>query len=138
MLDKLKNLVMEYRQVKELRMKLDKASKELKETKEADLQEQILHLMMLQNVKSVHYPEIGHVVKVSKKHYEVTDKEAFARLVFTSMAEAVKNGTPLSEAMLTQFRVSKESLEGYLDHAEALPEQYGVELVEKPELSIRK
>lgn len=136
----LKQLVLQYKEVKELRLKLDKASRELKEGKESELQDRILQHMLESGVQSIHYPEIGRVIRTTKSHYEIVDKEKFAREALYNMLEADRDGRPVAEAMLAQFRVSKESLESLIEHSngETTLEQCGVSVVDKPELSIRK
>ena len=135
----LKELVLEYRKVKELRLKLDKASRELKEGKESELQDRILQHMLESGVQSIHYPELGRVIRTVKSHYEIVDKEKFANEVLDSLLEAHRDGRPLAESMLAQFRVSKESLEALLEHdSGATLEACGVTQVDKAELSIRK
>lgn len=135
----LKELVLEYRKVKELRLKLDKASKELKEGKESELQDRILQHMLEAGVQSIHYPEIGRIIRTTKSHYEIVDKEKFAREALYNMLEADRDGRPVAEAMLTQFRVGKESFESFLEHSGGTKiEDCGVSVVDKPELSIRK
>ena len=131
-------MVKVYKEIKELRMKLEKAAKELKEGKEAEFQAAILQHMLENDVKSVKYEGIGQVIRTSKSHYEIKDKEAFARAIFNSMLEAAQGQRPLAEAMLAQMRVSKDLLEAYMEHASVAAETCGVSLVEKPELSIRK
>ena len=136
----LKQLVLQYKEVKELRLKLDKASRELKEGKESELQDRILQHMLESGVQSIHYPEIGRVIRTTKSHYEIVDKEKFAREALYSMLEADRDGRPVAEAMLAQFRVSKEAFESFIEHSGGGTkiEDCGVSMVDKPELSIRK
>lgn len=134
----LQDMVKQYKEVRELRMKLDRASKELKEGKESELQAGILQLMLESNVQSVHFPGVGRVVRVVKSHYEIADKEQFAAAMFRSMSAAASAGRPLAETVLAQFRVSKEALEGYIEDSGETAESCGITQVDKPELSIRK
>ena len=132
------NLVQEYKRVKELRLELDKQSKALKEGAEATLQQQILQLMMEEGVQSVNFSGVGRVVRTTKPHYEITDKSTFARAVLDSLIVAAREQRPLSEAMLAQFRVNKESLQAYIEATGVALDGCGLVLIEKPELSIRK
>ena len=132
------SLVLEYKKVKELRLELDKQSKALKEGAEATLQAQILQLMMEEGVQSVNFSEVGRVIRTTKPHYEITDKEVFAATILRSLTDAARERRPLSEALLAQHRVSKESLQGFIEATGMALDGCGVALVEKPELSIRK
>lgn len=133
MLERAKRL----QELRTTRAKLEAAAKELK-AEEVRIQESILQTMFEDGIQSVHYPEIGRLVRVNKTHYEIFDKEAFAKGILMSLTSAKAAGRPLAESALAQMRVSRESLEAYLGDTPEFAQTIGVRQVDKPELSFRK
>ena len=133
----LQEMAHRYKELRSLRAKLEEKAKELKAQEQA-LQGDILQHMLEKNIQSVHYPGVGRLVRVTKSHYEITDKEAFAAAMLSSLSQAKAQGRPLAECALAQMRVSRESLEAFLEAFPAYKEQCGAIQVEKPELSLRK
>lgn len=134
----LKEMILQYREVQALRKSLEAKAKELKEQMEDSLKMAILQEMQDEGVQSVHYPEIGRVVRSTRTHYEIFDKEAFATAMLRSIVTAAQQKRPLSEAMLAQYRPGKEAFEDYLKLFNTTAEASGVRQVDQPELSIRK
>lgn len=133
----LQELAGQYKEIRQLRAKLEGKAKELKE-QEQEIQSAILQRMLEDNIQSIHYPGVGRLVRVTKSHYEITDKEAFAAAMLSSLSQAKEQGRPLAECALAQMRVSRESLEAFLEAYPSFKEQCGAIQVEKPELSLRK
>lgn len=133
----LKNLVTEYKEVMTERKDLEKAAKDLKEGREAELKAMILQYMVENDMQSVHYPEVGRLVRSSKSHYEIFDKDAFARAMLQSLVEAGEQGRPLSDGFIAQFRPAKDMFESFLQDGHSI-DTCGVSLVEAPELALRK
>lgn len=104
---------------------------------EEGLQTQIMQKMLEEGVSSVKLPGLAQVVRTNKTHYEIVDREAFARAIFEELKTADAEGRSLMDAFFAQFRVSKETFtELYADVTDV--SRMGMALVEKPELSIRK
>ena len=134
----LKDQILKYREIQNVRRALEEKAKELKEQLEAPLKLQILQTMHDEGMQSLHFPEVGRVISSTRSHYEIVDKEAFALAMLRSITTAAQEGRPLSEAMLAQNRPSKEIFEDYLQHMGVAAESCGVRKVEQPELYIRK
>ena len=132
-----KDLIIRYKAAREVRMQLEAKAKEMKEKLEDALKNQILQLMLEEGLSSFKVEGLAQVVKSSKSHYEITDKEAFARTVFETLKAAEAEQRPLSDALVTQYRVSKDVFSDLYPDVEDLS-NFGVTLVEKPELLIRK
>ena len=120
-----------------LRRLLEAKAKELKDEIESPLKIAILQAMQDDGVQSLHYPDIGRIICSVRSHYEVIDKDAFMYALSQSIIEATREGRPLSEAMLAQYRPSKEILEDF-QHSGLSMEECGVRKVDQQELSIRK
>lgn len=132
----LRDLCVQYAEVRGRRTELERQAKELKEGQEADLQEAILAEMSAQGLKSANVEGIGRVVSRDTGYYEITDIDALARQMLAIMVENHKMGRPLSDGLLLQRRVSRENLELALeDNPEA---NYGVNFAVKTTLSITK
>ena len=121
----------------ERRKALDTQAKEIKEGEEAQLRDQILQYMLENDMQSVHFPDIGRVVRTSKAHYEIFDKEKFAYAMLSSLVLAGKEGRPLSDGFIAQFRPGREIFEAFINTGQAM-DACGVAQVDKPELAIRK
>lgn len=125
-----------YKSVVAERKRLEQEAKTLKEMQEAPLKEQILQYLFEHGIQSVHFPEVGRIVKVTKTHYEIQDKELYAHAVLQSLVEAAEEGRPLSDGLLAQFRVAKDVFADYIARHGGQPT--GVVEAVTEELSIRK
>ena len=123
--------------VVERRKALEAQAKEIKEGEEAQLRDQILQFMLENDMQSVHFPDIGRVVRTSKSHYEIFDKDKFACAMLASLVQAGKEGRPLSDGFIAQFRPGREIFESFINTGQSL-DACGVTQVDKPELAIRK
>lgn len=132
----LEQLLMRYKAVRQQRMELEQAAKELKEQQEAPLREQILQYLFENNMQSVHFPSVGRVLRVKKSHYEIVDKEVYARMMLQSLVEAAEEGRPLSDGFIAQFRVGKDTYADFMSRHEG--QDTGVLEVINEDLTIRK
>ena len=135
----LREMAQQYASLNQLRRKLEKSAEELK-AKEMELKDSILLEMMAQGLSSVKIEGIGHLVSVSKSHYEITDIEALARKMYEIMQECDRTGRGFADALLLQKRISREPLEAYVpdDATDAELAALGVKKAEERSLSVRK
>ena len=133
----LKELVIEFKGIRESRLSLESQAKSLKQ-EEDRLKDEILQNMQETGVASVKFPEVGHVITTEKGHYEVRDKDKFAEAIMRSMVLAYKQNRSLVDGLIVQTRPSVEGLEVFLKETEQTPDAIGLVFVTKTELSIRK
>lgn len=108
--------------------------------------------MSAQGMKSVHLEGIGRVTSRTTYHYEINDRDKLAERLFRTLIDNVTNKRPLSDGLLLQQRISKESLEASIeaeiarqglkgteeDYANVAENIFGVKNVGKNVLSLTK
>ena len=133
----LKDIVIKFKETMTKRKELEAEAKTLKATEDS-LRDTILQQMQADNMASVKYPDIGHVIITNKEHYEIRDKTLFCLAIMRSLVHTYKSGRPLDDGLIAQARVSKEGFEAYLEETKTTLEDAGLVKVSKPELTVRK
>lgn len=133
----IKNLVIQYKELAEQKKKLEEELKKYEERLD-DIKDKILTHMQEHALTSLRFKDVGQVVASTRDHYEIRDRALFAKAVLAAMIDGYNAGRPLDDALIAQTRVSKESLQIYLDSSKVTLSDCGLTLVQKPILQIRK
>lgn len=130
----MRELVEKFIAVRTKRRELDEQSNNLK-LQENELKSQLLEKMQSLQQSSVSYDDLGKVIRTTKRHYEIRDKDLFARAILQSIVEAVQAGGTFYDGLLVQLRPSKDAVDFYL---ESHPnDTIGLENVETYDITIR-
>lgn len=135
----LKEMVVEYDQLRTRRMELEHQAEEIKKGRESELKNLILLEMSSQGLKTANFEGIGRITSRNKSFYEIQDTEKLARALMQSMIDAGRAGRPLSDGLFLQKRISGEVFETLMaEKPEEKMETYGIAQVTRQELSVTK
>lgn len=135
----LKEMVVEYDQLRTRRMELEHQAEEIKKGRESELKNLILLEMSSQGLKTANFEGIGRITSRNKSYYEIQDVEKLARSLMQSMIDAGRAGRPLSDGLFLQKRISGEVFETLLaENENSNMETYGIAQVVRQELSVTK
>lgn len=136
----LKELVLEYKLVRERRAELERQAKELQTGREAEVKAAILAELAASGLTSANIAGVAKVVKKTTSHYEIQDTERLAEAMFRQMLAKKQAGFQFSDGLLLQARVKRDTLEALVGDTatdEALS-AYGLLKVSRDDLSITK